>query len=296
MYDINLAVLDEDFAAIRTAVGSCAALVALIGPGWATATGRKGHGLHDPNDRVRLEIQTALERNVQVIPVLVDGATMPQERDLPSELHKLVQLQALVLMKERPGSEVEYDAHQIIDVIQQVLGVSPDAGQAPTAGPGTLLRGNRWLRGARARAGRSVFISFRHELSENLARLVQTDLDKHGYDTFVAIEDLGSGEFERVILSQIEMRQHFVVLLEPRSLDRIGKDGDWLRREIAHALRHGRNVVPVTASGFEFSDDLVLPPDVAKLSHLNAVPIPPKYFNAAMEDLRTKFLKKPSNP
>ena len=36
--------------------------------------------LDDPNDFVRIEIEAALERNVRVIPVLVDGATMPQAR------------------------------------------------------------------------------------------------------------------------------------------------------------------------------------------------------------------------
>ena len=83
--------------------------------------------------------------------------------------------------------------------------------------------------------------------------------------------------------------------LEPGSLDRIGQDGDWLRREIAHALAHGRNVVPLT-KGFEFGRDLALPPDVARLPLFNAVPIQPGYFDAAMERLRTRFLKVPSNP
>ena len=109
------------------------------------------------------------------------------------------------------------------------------------------------------------------------------------------VQNLDSGEFERKILGQIEAREHFIVLLEPGSLDRIGQVGDWLRREIAHALAHGRNVVPVTR-GFEFGRDLVLPPDVARLPFFNAVPIQPGYFDAAMERLRTRFLKAPSNP
>ena len=50
------------------------------------------------------------------------------------------------------------------------------------------------------------------------------------------VGSLGSGAFEPVILREIEARTHFLVLLEPGSLDRIGEPGDWLRREIAHAL------------------------------------------------------------
>jgi hypothetical protein len=120
--------------------------------------------------------------------------------------------------------------------------------------------------------------------------LVRNDLIEHGFDAFIDVENLDSGEFVRRVLSQIEAREHFVVLLQPGSLDRIGEDDDWLHREIAHALAHGRNVVPVTADGFEFRRDLVLPPDMAVLPSLNAVIIQPDYFPAAMEKLRTRFL------
>jgi hypothetical protein len=141
-----------------------------------------------------------------------------------------------------------------------------------------------------------VFISYRRQLSESLALLIRKDLNEHRVDAFVDFENLDSGEFARKILTQIEAREHFIVLLQPGSLDRIGEDGDWLRLEIAHALACGRNVVPVTANGFEFRRDLVLPLDVARLSSFNAVPIQPGYFDAAMERLRTRFLKKSPNP
>lgn len=142
--------------------------------------------------------------------------------------------------------------------------------------------------------GRSVFISYRRQLSWQLAKLVRANLTKHNIDVFVDLKNLDSGEFERTILSEIEARENFIVLLEPGCLDRIGEDGDWLRHEIAHALAYHRNVVPVTASGFRFSRDLVLPPDVAKLPSLNAVGIEPEYFEAAMKLLRSRrFLKMP---
>jgi hypothetical protein len=123
--------------------------------------------------------------------------------------------------------------------------------------------------------------------------LVHNDLIEHGFDTFMDVESLDSGEFVRRVLSEIEAREHFVVLLQPGSLDRIGEDDDWLHREIAHALAHGRNVVPVTADGFGFRRDLMLPPDVAMLPSLQAVVIQPDYFPAAMERLRIRFLKTP---
>ena len=48
---------------IRDAVDSCAVLVALIGRQWVTLGDEEGHRrLDDPDDLVRFEVQTALER------------------------------------------------------------------------------------------------------------------------------------------------------------------------------------------------------------------------------------------
>jgi hypothetical protein len=63
----------EDFVErITAAVGSCDVLLALIGPRWLTITDENGQRrLDNPEDYVRLEIETALTRNVRVIPILV---------------------------------------------------------------------------------------------------------------------------------------------------------------------------------------------------------------------------------
>ena len=87
----------QDFAeAIEQAVGACDVLVALIGPQWLTMTDEKGTPrLDDPDDFVRLEIEAALQRNVRVIPLLVEGAGMPRRQDLPDSLIKLARREAL---------------------------------------------------------------------------------------------------------------------------------------------------------------------------------------------------------
>src|SRR3954453_23970807 len=64
--------------AIRSEVSDCDVLLAVIGPQWATVTDAHGQRrVDDPNDWVIEEIRTALKRDIPVIPVLVDGATMP---------------------------------------------------------------------------------------------------------------------------------------------------------------------------------------------------------------------------
>ena len=68
-------------------------------------------------------------------------------------------------------------------------------------------------------------------------------------------------EFAYKLRKSGQAREHFVVVLVPGSLDRIGEEGDWLRREVALALAQDLNVAPVTADGFQFSRDLRLPPE-----------------------------------
>jgi hypothetical protein len=122
-----------DFAeAIRQAVGSCAVLVALIGRQWATLTDEQGRRrLDDPDDYVRFEIQTALERGVRVIPVLVDGAKPLRREQLPAGLHKLMRLNALELSYSR----YEYDAGRLLDLIQRVFATVSGAGAVSESSP-----------------------------------------------------------------------------------------------------------------------------------------------------------------
>jgi TIR domain len=112
-----------DFAeVIETAIHSCAVLVALIGRKWLTVTDEEGRRrIDDPDDCVRFEIRVALERCTRVIPVLVDGAAVPRQQQLPPDLHKLARLNAL----EMSYGRFEYDETRLAAVIQKVLAARP---------------------------------------------------------------------------------------------------------------------------------------------------------------------------
>ncbi|MFM2341731.1 MAG: hypothetical protein RLZZ592_1384 [Pseudomonadota bacterium] len=72
----------------------CGLLLVLIGPDWCRLADEHGvPRLHDPRDGVRLEISSALQQGIAVVPVLLDGATMPDEHDLPADLHGLLDVQ-----------------------------------------------------------------------------------------------------------------------------------------------------------------------------------------------------------
>ncbi len=128
-----------DFAeVIEEAVNSCALLVALIGRQWATLTDEDGvRRLDNPDDYVRFEVKTALERGVRVIPVLINGARALRREDLPAELHKLARLNAHKLSYDR----YQDDASRLLDLIQRVLataGEEPPPARVLVAAPGTV--------------------------------------------------------------------------------------------------------------------------------------------------------------
>jgi hypothetical protein len=94
--DIDSIQPGDDFAeAIADAVASCQVLLALIGDRWLKIKDREGRRLDNPKDFVRLEIEAALSRNIRVIPILIDGATMPRDSQLPASLAGLAGRQAL---------------------------------------------------------------------------------------------------------------------------------------------------------------------------------------------------------
>jgi TIR domain/WD domain, G-beta repeat len=117
--DVATIDLGVDFAEVITrAVGTCQVLLAVIGSQWVTVADADGRRrLKDPNDFVRLEIQAALERDVRVIPILVEGAPMPRLRDLPRPLAGLARRNALTMRHE----SFPYDAERLLEAIERVL-------------------------------------------------------------------------------------------------------------------------------------------------------------------------------
>ncbi len=100
---------------VQEAVGSCDALIAVIGREWLGASDGSGRRrLENPEDLVRLEIATALARNIRVIPVLVQDAREPLATELPDELKPLARRNSLELSDSRFRADVE----RLIEVLQ----------------------------------------------------------------------------------------------------------------------------------------------------------------------------------
>jgi hypothetical protein len=123
--DVSTVEPGEDFVdAIQRTVSACDVQVVLIGKRWLKVTDVHGRPrLENPQDFVRLEIATALERQIRVIPVLVGGAAMPHSSELPDSLASLTRRSAFELSDMAFHEAVD----RLIAAVDKVLNSTAEA-------------------------------------------------------------------------------------------------------------------------------------------------------------------------
>ena len=99
----------EDFEhAIRDAVEKAAVVLIVIGPRWLDLrTGDGTRRIDEPLDYVRREIELALSSDALVIPILVEGATVPTAESLPTPIRDLTKRNAVELSDKRWDVDVQ---------------------------------------------------------------------------------------------------------------------------------------------------------------------------------------------
>jgi hypothetical protein len=85
--DVDSIPLGVDFRThLGAAIQRCDVVLAVIGKEWAGAGEAGGRRIDDPADFVRVEIASAIQRDIPVIPLLVNRAVMPRPEQLPAEI------------------------------------------------------------------------------------------------------------------------------------------------------------------------------------------------------------------
>lgn len=120
--DIDSIHAGEDFRkAITTAVSRCHVFVAVIGEEWLDVRDETGERrIQNANDYVHIEIRTALERGVTVVPVLIDGAEMPRAESLPEPIRELAFRNSLPV---RSGLDFQGDIERLCNELETLLPV-----------------------------------------------------------------------------------------------------------------------------------------------------------------------------
>jgi hypothetical protein len=95
--------------------------LAIIGPNWLHVRDKHGHRRLDTDDDwVRVEIRTALSRQIKVIPVIIDDAVVPDASDLPSDLRPLANRQAITLRNR----QFDQDFAALVETLREGLGAN----------------------------------------------------------------------------------------------------------------------------------------------------------------------------
>lgn len=117
--DVDTIELGVDFLqVIEQSLSRCGVMIVVIGKAWVSAVDEDGETrLTNPDDYVRLEIERALQSATRVIPVLVEGATIPKSAQLPPSLSSLSRRNGLSMSHASFGS----DADRLIETLYRIL-------------------------------------------------------------------------------------------------------------------------------------------------------------------------------
>ena len=120
--DVDVLISGADY---RTQIGSiiedCDVLLAIIGQEWTTITDDTGQRrLDNPDDQLRIEIATAFERKIAVVPILVHDAALPAAGNLPEDVRTLASRKPVQIQSGLPFNA---DAQKLIDSLEQQHGL-----------------------------------------------------------------------------------------------------------------------------------------------------------------------------
>ena len=130
--DVDSIPLGADFREqLDKEVAKCDVFLAVIGPDWMGPKDSAGKTrLEDPKDFVRIEIESALNRQIPVIPVLVKGTLIPSSTQLPRSLQELSYRQGVAI---RSDPDFHHDMDRLIEHLKAQLEVSSAGGGESTS-------------------------------------------------------------------------------------------------------------------------------------------------------------------
>lgn len=144
-----------------------------------------------------------------------------------------------------------------------------------------------------------VFISYRRDGGYDTAKHLNDLLVRDGYKVSFDIDTLRNGDFDIQLLSRIEDCTDFILIVDAHCFDRTLDESfdrckDWLRCELAHALMHNKNIIPIFLAGINsFPDNL--PNDIAYVARRNGPVYDRYYFDAFYDKLKRMFLESQPN-
>jgi len=139
----------------------------------------------------------------------------------------------------------------------------------------------------------NVFISYRRKGGFDTAKLIYDRLRMDGYSVSFDIDTLENGDFGDELEKRIKKCKDFLIILSPGIFDCFSEANyepkeDWVRREIAFALKADKNIIPLLLDDFAYPKKL--PADIKDINKKNGIEFSPRLFETSYEKLKQAFL------
>lgn len=138
-----------------------------------------------------------------------------------------------------------------------------------------------------------VFISYRRQGGAEKAELTKGELAKRGFREsrmFMDTRNISSGNYINSILDALDKSGNLVVIITKGCFDDLPTDSTWVK-EIEHALKKGKNIVPMYFDGISEVKKTDLPESIQRLSLENAVMYVHQYADASFDRLASRLSK-----
>ena len=135
-----------------------------------------------------------------------------------------------------------------------------------------------------------IFISYKRK-SLATANNLYYRLTTRGYSTFFDLDEMKKDNFDVQLLHYIENAKDVFVILEEGSLDACKTEEwnkDWFCKEIAHAIKNKRNIIPILLGGYQMPNIDMFPDELKELTLKNA----PEFSFSYFEEYLNKLVEK----
>lgn len=140
-----------------------------------------------------------------------------------------------------------------------------------------------------------IFISYRRKGGYDTAKHLYDLLSRDGYRVSFDIDTLRNGDFDKSLLNRIDECNDFILIIDAHAFDRTldpnyNPQNDWLRQELAYALKKNKNIIPIFLNGItEFPNHL--PKDISAVRTKNGPEYNRYYFNDFYNKLKKDFIQ-----
>ncbi len=141
-----------------------------------------------------------------------------------------------------------------------------------------------------------IFISYRRQGGFETAKHLYDLLVRDDYSVSFDIDTLREGRFDYKLYNRIDECTDFVLIVDKDCFARtlnpdFDPQNDWLRQELAYAIKQKKNIITVLIAGAQFPEKL--PNDIDSVRFMNGPKYNQDYFDAFYNRLKEFFKSNP---